>query len=36
MNERVFYAPFNTLLGYKGTATSDGMKWRMVVFSDIR
>jgi len=35
MNERVFYVPFNTLLGYIGTATSEGMKRRMIVLSDI-
>jgi len=28
--------PFNALLGYIGTATSKGMKWRMIVLSDIR
>jgi len=35
MNERKFYVPFKALLGYIGTATSDGMKWRMNVLSDI-
>jgi len=33
MNKRVFYA--NALFGYIGTATSEGMKWRMIVLSDI-
>jgi len=36
MNERVFYLPFNALLGYIGTTTSKWMKWRMPVLSDIR
>jgi len=35
MNESVFYLPFNTLLGYIGTATSNRMKWKMLVLSDI-
>jgi len=26
MNERVFYVPINALLGYIGTATSEGKK----------
>jgi len=29
------YVPFNALLGYIGTATSEGMKWRMIALSDI-
>jgi len=35
MNERVFYLPFNALLGYNGTAKTKRMKWRMIVLSDI-
>jgi len=35
MNERVFCVHFNPLLGYLGTATSEGIKWRMIVLSDI-
>jgi len=35
MNEREFYVPFNALLGYIGTATSKGMKSRMIVLSDV-
>jgi len=35
MNERVFYVPFNTSLDYIRTATSEGMKWRMIVLSNI-
>jgi len=31
-----FSVPFNTLLGYIGTATSEGMNWRMIVLSDIQ
>jgi len=27
------YVPFNALLGYIGTATSEEMKWRMKVLS---
>jgi len=34
-NERVFYVPFNTLIGYIRTATPKGMKGRMKVLSDI-
>jgi len=33
MNERVIYVPFNALLGYIRTQTSEGMKWR--IFTDI-
>jgi len=33
-NEKVFYIPFNALLGYIGTATSKRMKWRSTVLSD--
>jgi len=29
MNERVSYVPFNALLGYIGTATSEGMYERV-------
>jgi len=36
MNESEFYAPFNALLGYIGRATSEGMKWRIIVLWDIR
>jgi len=31
----VFYVPFNALLEYIGTATSEGLKWWMIVISDI-
>jgi len=31
----MFYVPFNLLIGYIGTATSDGMTGRMIVLSDI-
>jgi len=34
-NERVYYVPLNTLLGYIMTATSEGMKIRMIVFNQI-
>jgi len=36
MNEWMFYVPSNALLGYIGTVSSEGMKRRMVVLSDIR
>jgi len=36
MNERVFCIPFDVFLTYIGRATTEGMKWRMVVLSDIR
>jgi len=34
-DENCFYVPFNALLGYIGTSTSEGMKWWMIVLSDI-
>jgi len=34
-NERVFYVSFNALLGYIGTAISEGMKGRIIVLSEI-
>jgi len=36
MNERVFYIPFDALLGYIGTVTSEGMKGSMTVLADVR
>jgi len=36
MNEwKAIYVPFNALLGYIRTATSERMKWRMIVLSDM-
>jgi len=34
MNVRVFYVPFNALLGYIGTSTSEGMKSSTMFLSD--
>jgi len=35
MIERVICIPFIALLGYFGTVISKGMKWRMIVHSNI-
>jgi len=36
MNERkVFYVLLSAMLGYIGTATSNGINWRMIFLSDM-
>jgi len=35
MNEGIVYDPFKALLGYIWTATSEGMKRKMIILSDM-